>query len=51
MAEVIARARAGEDIVTVAELMGHASIETTRLYSRPGEEDMEKAVARLVFDD
>jgi site-specific recombinase XerD len=41
----------GTDIVTVAELMGHASIETTRLYSRPGEEDMQAAVDRLVFDD
>jgi integrase/recombinase XerC len=43
--------REGEDIVTVAELMGHASIETTRLYSRPGDEDMERAVSRLRFDD
>lgn len=39
------------DIVTVAELMGHSSIETTRLYSRPSAEDMERAVALLVFDD
>lgn len=44
-------ARDGVDIVTIAELMGHSSIETTRLYSRPGEEDLERAVARLVFDD
>lgn len=43
--------RGGVDIVTVAELMGHASIETTRLYSRPSAEDMERAVALLVFDD
>lgn len=43
--------RAGEDIVNVAALMGHASIETTRLYSQPSEEDMERAVDRLVFDD
>jgi integrase/recombinase XerC len=43
--------RKGVDIVTVAELMGHSSIETTRLYSRPSAEDMERAVALLVFDD
>jgi integrase len=27
--------RRGVDIVTVAELMGHASLETTRLYTNP----------------
>jgi site-specific recombinase XerD len=39
------------DIVIIAELMGHSSIETTRLYTRPSQEDMERAVALLVFDD
>ena len=29
--------RSGVDIVTVAELMGHASLETTRLYTNPRE--------------
>jgi integrase/recombinase XerC len=43
--------RGGVDIATVADLMGHASVETTRLYSRPSAEDMERAVALLVFDD
>lgn len=43
--------RGGVDIVTVAELMGHSSIETTRLYSRPSADDMAKAVALLDFDD
>jgi len=33
--------RKGVDIVTVAELMGHVSLETTRLYTRPGTEDMQ----------
>ena len=38
--------RSGVDIVTVAELMGHASLETTRLYTRPSEADMQRAVDR-----
>jgi len=29
--------RRGVDLVTVAELMGHASLETTRLYTNPRE--------------
>jgi integrase/recombinase XerD len=29
--------RSGVDLVTVAELMGHASLETTRLYTNPRE--------------
>jgi site-specific recombinase XerD len=44
-------ARNGVDIVIIAELMGHATIETTRLYTRPSAEDMERAVALLDFDD
>lgn len=42
--------RSGVDIVTVAELMGHASLETTRLYTRPGAEDMQRAVDVLTAD-
>ena len=38
------------DIVTVAELMGHASLETTRLYTRPSEADMQRAVDALSAD-
>jgi integrase/recombinase XerC len=43
--------RRGVDIVTVAELMGHASLETTRLYTRPSAADMQRAVDLLTADD
>src|SRR5207237_10796829 len=43
--------RSGVDIVTVAELMGHASLETTRLYTRPSAEDMQRAVDLLTADE
>jgi site-specific recombinase XerD len=32
------------------ELMGHASLETTRLYTRPTEADMQRAVDLLSAD-
>jgi integrase/recombinase XerC len=37
--------------VTVAELMGHASLETTRLYTRPSAEDMQQAIDQLATDE
>jgi site-specific recombinase XerC len=43
--------RSGVDIVTVAELMGHASLETTRLYTRPSAADMQRAVDLLTADE
>jgi integrase/recombinase XerC len=43
--------RRGVDIVTVAELMGHASLETTRLYTRPSAADMQRAVDLLSVDE
>jgi integrase/recombinase XerC len=43
--------RSGVDIVTVAELMGHASLETTRLYKRPTAADMQRAVDLLTADE
>lgn len=43
--------RDGVDIVIVAELMGHASTDTTRLYAAPSREDLEKAVALVSFDE
>jgi integrase/recombinase XerC len=43
--------RSGVDLVTVAELMGHASLETTRLYTRPSAADMQRAVDLLTADD
>jgi integrase len=33
--------------VTVAALMGHASIATTQIYTQPGEADMIRAVEKL----
>jgi integrase/recombinase XerC len=42
--------RKGVDLVTVAELMGHASLETTRLYTRPSAGDMQRAVDLLGAD-
>jgi site-specific recombinase XerD len=44
-------ARGGVDIVQLAELMGHASLETTRLYTRPSAADMQRAVDLLSADD
>jgi site-specific recombinase XerD len=43
--------RSAVDLVTVAELMGHASLETTRLYTRPSEADMQRAVDLLAADE
>ena len=38
------------DIVLVAELTGHARLETIRRYSLPSEKDKEQAVAKLLVD-
>jgi integrase/recombinase XerD len=43
--------RSGTDIVTVAELMGHASLETTRLYTRPSAADMQRAIDLLAAEE
>ncbi|HEY8045547.1 MAG TPA: tyrosine-type recombinase/integrase [Streptosporangiaceae bacterium] len=37
--------RVGTDLVVVAELMGHHSLETTRLYTLPTDDDVAAAVA------
>ncbi|WP_281278673.1 tyrosine-type recombinase/integrase [Micromonospora pisi] len=42
--------RAGTDLVTVAELLGHASLESTRIYTLPTDDDLDAAVARLTVD-
>ena len=42
--------REGHDLVLVAELMGHARLETTRSYSLPTEADREAAVNSLLTD-
>jgi site-specific recombinase XerD len=43
--------RQGTDIVTVSELLGHTSLETTRIYVRPSEDDLEQAIMTLVVDN
>ena len=43
--------RAGTDLVTVAELLGHSRIETVRIYSRPTEADKVKALEHLTVDE
>ncbi|GAA0973323.1 site-specific integrase [Nocardiopsis tropica] len=43
--------RSGVDVVTVAQLMGHKRLETTRRYTLRTQADMEAAVARLPTDE
>ncbi len=40
--------KAGADLPTVRDLLGHEKLETTAIYTKPREEDMEAAVERLV---
>jgi site-specific recombinase XerD len=42
--------RNGADIVLVSELLGHASLNATRVYTRPTEEDRQRAVGLLHTD-
>jgi len=42
--------RSGADVVLVAELAGHRSLETTRRYALPTQEDRESAVEALAVD-
>jgi site-specific recombinase XerD len=37
----------GEDLVTVAALLGHENIQTTAVYTRPNQKDLEQAVGKL----
>jgi site-specific recombinase XerD len=42
--------RAGVDPVLVADLLGHASLDTVRIYSQPDDADRERALALLTTD-
>ena len=42
--------RAGADLVLVSELLGHGSLEATRTYTRPTDEDRARAVGLLRTD-
>lgn len=42
--------RWGVDVVTVADLMGHARLDTTRDYTRPSADDLDRAVQTLPYD-
>ncbi|HUY51664.1 MAG TPA: tyrosine-type recombinase/integrase [Streptosporangiaceae bacterium] len=42
--------RGGEDLVTVAEIAGHARLETLRIYSQPTDDDKLNALRHLTVD-
>jgi integrase/recombinase XerC len=44
-------ARAGTDLVTVAELLGHSRVETVRVYSKPTKADKVRALGHLTVDE
>jgi len=47
---VTALIRGGEDLVTVAEIVGHSRLATLRVYSRPTDDDKHNALRHLTTD-
>lgn len=43
--------RAGTDLVTVADLLGHAGLDHVRVYTQPTEDDKIKALHHLITDE
>ena len=41
---------AGENLVTVATLMGHSRLDTTAIYTQPNQQDLERAVEKLATE-
>jgi integrase/recombinase XerC len=44
-------ARAGTDLITVAELLGHAGLDMVRTYAQPTEQDKARALEMLITDE
>ena len=40
----------GIDLVTVVAMMGHESLDTTAIYTRPSQEDMAHALEKLAVE-
>ena len=44
------RVAVGVDLPTVAALLGHRRLDTARIYTQPGEDELQRAAARLEED-
>ena len=49
--QVCTRLRNGVDIVVVADVMGHATLDTTRSYTRSSEADRARAIDQALIAD
>jgi site-specific recombinase XerD len=39
----------GEPLTTISKLLGHSKVETTKIYTMPGERDLENAVDKVAW--